>query len=82
MSDSTPSPESTTGAGAAQKRENQSIENFAASLSTAAIIFGIQIGAFLILSGNWKLHKGVGKKKVEGDQGDKAAARQSLFHKI
>ena len=70
-----PSPES---------RRNQSIENFAASLSTAAAIFGIQIVVFLILSGNWKLHKGVSKKKTEddADQADKAAARQSLFHKI
>ncbi|KAG9194215.1 hypothetical protein G6011_04250 [Alternaria panax] len=79
MSNSTPEPSSTN---TAQNRENQSIENFAASLSTAAIIFGIQIGAFLILSGNWKLHKGRAKKPVEGDQGDKAATRQSLFHKI
>ncbi|KAI4672886.1 uncharacterized protein J4E78_001389 [Alternaria triticimaculans] len=70
-----PSPES---------RRNQSIENFAASLSTAAAIFGIQIVVFLILSGNWKLHKGVTKKKTvdDADQADKAAARQSLFHKI
>jgi hypothetical protein len=66
-------------------RRNQSIENFAASLSTAAIVFGVQIGAFLILSGNWKLHKGRSKKtevEADPDQADKSAARQSLFHKI
>jgi hypothetical protein len=79
---STPDPTATSGAGSAARKQNQSIENFAASLSTAAIIFGIQIGVFLILSGNWKLHKGRAKKPVEGDQGDKAATRQSLFHKI
>jgi hypothetical protein len=61
-------------------RRNQSIENFAASLSTAAIVFGVQI-----LSGNWKLHKGRSKKtevEADPDQADKSAARQSLFHKI
>jgi hypothetical protein len=77
MSD--PSPTDTTGVG--QERQNQSIENFAASLSTAAIIFGVQIGIFLVLSGNWKLHKGR-TKKHDGDQAEKTAARQSLFHKI
>ena len=71
------SPTSTTGTGAAQKAENQSIENFAASLSTAAVIFGVQITIFLILSGNWKLHK-----SKKGAQTDASTARQSLFHKI
>jgi hypothetical protein len=68
-----PSPSSTTDP---RGRENQSIANFAASLSTAAIIFGVQIGFFLILSGNWKLHrseKGLNEKPTE---------RQSLFHRI
>ena len=63
--------------GTAHKDLNQSIENFAASLSTAAVIFGIQISFFLILSGNWKIHKT--KKSVAGD---KSTERQSLFHKI
>jgi hypothetical protein len=75
-----PSPTSTTGAGAAFRNENQSIENFAASLSTAAVIFGVQITIFLILSGNWKLHKR--SKKDTGDNIDKAVERQSLFYKI
>ena len=69
-------PTSTSGPGAAQKSENQSIENFAASLSTAAVIFGVQITIFLILSGNWKLHK---TKKSTSDKG---TDRQSLFHRI
>jgi hypothetical protein len=64
----------------ARSRENQSIENFAASLSTAAVIFGVQISIFLILSGNWKLHKR--STKNAGDNTDKAVERQSLFHKI
>ncbi|KAF1972562.1 DUF221-domain-containing protein [Bimuria novae-zelandiae CBS 107.79] len=61
--------------GVAQESQNQSIKTFAASLSTAAVIFGIQIAAFLILSGNWKIHRS--KETTE-----KSAARQSLFHKI
>ncbi|CBX98851.1 hypothetical protein IAQ61_007531 [Plenodomus lingam] len=78
----TAAPSSKPTAGAAQDRENQSIENFAASLSTAAIIFGVQITVFLILSGNWKLHKT--KKSAEKDilQNEKSAERQGLFHKI
>lgn len=64
-------------AGKAQNLENQSIEKFAASLSTAAVIFGIQIVAFLILSGNWKLKRS--KKDLESSQ---PTERQSLFHKI
>jgi hypothetical protein len=67
--------------GAALTRENQSIENFAASLSTAAVIFGAQITVFLILSGNWKFHQGL-KKKSGGENNDRAVERQSLFHKI
>ncbi|KAE8849247.1 hypothetical protein PTNB73_04998 [Pyrenophora teres f. teres] len=82
-STTTADPSSTTpakgGAGAALGNQNQSIENFAASLSTAAVIFGVQIAFFLILSGNWKLHK---TKPRHTDQDDKAVTRQSLFHKI
>ncbi|KAI1671503.1 integral membrane protein [Pyrenophora tritici-repentis] len=66
------------GAGAALENQNQSIENFAASLSTAAVIFGVQIAFFLILSGNWKLHK---TKPRHADQNDKAVTRQSLYYK-
>lgn len=62
-------------AGAAQLSQNQSIKTFAASISTAAVVFGVQILAFLILSGNWKIRKS--KPTTE-----KSAARQSLFHKI
>lgn len=72
---------STTGAGSAARKENQSIENFAASLSTAAVIFGVQIAAFLILSGNWKLHKTKSRKLAE-DQNKDGVSRQSLFYKI
>jgi hypothetical protein len=61
--------------GIAQGSQNQSIKTFAASLSTAAVVFGIQIFAFLILSGNWKIRRS--KETTE-----KSAARQSLFHKI
>jgi uncharacterized membrane protein len=68
--------------GAALTKANQSIENFAASLSTAAVIFGVQIAIFLILSGNWKLHKRAKKNVGEGETTDKAVERQSLFHKI
>jgi hypothetical protein len=68
-----PSPTSTT---AVTKTENQSIQNFVASLSAGAVVFGIQIVVFLILSGNWKLHRA----KASGSE--KAEVRQSLFHKI
>ncbi|KAF2005619.1 DUF221-domain-containing protein [Amniculicola lignicola CBS 123094] len=61
----------------AQSRSNQSFKNFAASLSTAAVIFGIQMLFFLILSGNWKLRRS--KKKVATE---KSTERQSLFQKI
>ncbi|KAF2865123.1 hypothetical protein BDV95DRAFT_531691 [Massariosphaeria phaeospora] len=66
---------STSNAGAAQKNQNQSIKTFAASLSAAAVIFGVQILVFLILSGNWKVRKA---QKT----GEKHTERQSLFHKI
>ncbi|KAH8722652.1 hypothetical protein GQ44DRAFT_828748 [Phaeosphaeriaceae sp. PMI808] len=59
----------------AHNKENQSIENFAASLSAGAVVFGVQMLIFLILSGNWKLHKMQAKN-------DKKAERQGLFHKI
>ncbi|KAH7068142.1 hypothetical protein BKA63DRAFT_451362 [Paraphoma chrysanthemicola] len=62
-------------AGAAQTKENQSIENFAASLATGAVVFGVQMVVFLILSGNWKIHKT--KATTE-----KSTERQGLFHKI
>lgn len=70
------SPTSTQGTGAALGRENQSIEKFAASLSTAAVVFGVQMGVFLILSGNWKLMRS--KKSVTEPQ----TQRQSLFQRI
>jgi calcium permeable stress-gated cation channel len=62
-------------AGIGQNNENQSIKTFAASLSTAAVVFGVQIVLFLLLSGNWKVRR---SKKSS----DKSTARQSLFHKI
>lgn len=70
-----PSPTSSSGTGSAQGRENQSIENFAASLAAGAVVFGVQMLVFLILSGNWKLHKT--KASTE-----KSTERQGLFHKI
>ncbi|OAL48901.1 DUF221-domain-containing protein [Pyrenochaeta sp. DS3sAY3a] len=73
---STPTPANNQGIG--RNAENQSIENFAASLSTAAVIFGVQISIFLILSGNWKLHK---TKKSAASESS-STERQSLFHKI
>ncbi|KAL1593378.1 hypothetical protein SLS60_010986 [Paraconiothyrium brasiliense] len=60
--------------GVAQNSTNQSIKTFAASLSTAAVVFGIQILAFLILSGNWKIRRST-------ETTEKAAARQSLYYK-
>ncbi|ORY13193.1 hypothetical protein BCR34DRAFT_600112 [Clohesyomyces aquaticus] len=69
-------PLSTGNEGAAQNRQNQSIENFAASLATAAVIFGVQILFFLLLSGNWKIRRS--KKAGQGTPTE----RQSLFHKI
>ncbi|KAF2621792.1 DUF221-domain-containing protein [Macroventuria anomochaeta] len=78
MSDtqSSASATATTGTGAALNRENQSIENFAASLSTAAVVFGVQMGVFLILSGNWKITR---SKKSATEQ---PTQRQSLFQRI
>jgi hypothetical protein len=64
------------GPGAAQERANQSIAKFAASLSTAAVIFGVQMGAFLILSGNWKV------RRSKASQNEKPTERQSLFRRI
>jgi hypothetical protein len=58
------------------ERTNQSIANFAASLSTAATIFGVQIAIFLVLSGNWKLRR---SKKGLTEQ---PSERQSLFQRI
>lgn len=78
---SAPAPTDTTGPNAAQRRENQSIENFAASLSTATVIFGAQIAIFLILSGNWKLHK-TKSQQLKEDQQNGGVSRQSLFYKI
>jgi hypothetical protein len=77
MADTQASPSATPSstAGSARKAEGQSIENFAASLSAGAVVFGIQMLVFLILSGNWKLHKFKGS-------GDKSTERQGLFHKI
>lgn len=66
----------TTRTGAAQDQENQSIEKFAASLSTAAVVFGVQMGIFLILSGNWKIMR---SKKSANEQ---PSQRQSLFQRI
>ncbi|KAF2748580.1 DUF221-domain-containing protein [Sporormia fimetaria CBS 119925] len=60
--------------GMALKTQNQSIKSFAASLSAASVVFGIQILAFLILSGNWKVRR---SKKH-----DKPTERQGLFHRI
>lgn len=73
---SSTSPTGTTGTGAAQNQENQSIEKFAASLSTAAVVFGVQMGIFLILSGNWKIMR---SKKSANEQ---PSQRQTLFQRI
>jgi hypothetical protein len=59
-----------------EDRANQSIANFAASLSTAATIFGVQIAIFLVLSGNWKLRRS--KKGLT----EKPSQRQTLFQRI
>jgi hypothetical protein len=76
MSSAAAAPSATsTGRVNAQDKENQSIQNFAASLSAGAVVFGIQMLVFLILSGNWKLHKT--KASTE-----KSTERQGLFHKI
>lgn len=75
QSSSTPTPTPGTGTGAALIREGQSIENFAASLSAGAVVFGVQMLVFLILSGNWKFHE----TKAANE---KSTQRQGLFHKI
>ncbi|KAH5451256.1 hypothetical protein HBI30_132720 [Parastagonospora nodorum] len=75
QSSATPSPTPGSGTGAAQIREGQSIENFAASLSAGAVVFGVQMLVFLILSGNWKFHE----TKAANE---KSTQRQGLFHKI
>ncbi|KAJ4341747.1 hypothetical protein N0V95_007139 [Ascochyta clinopodiicola] len=76
MSSTDPSASATSTNDAAQARQNQSIANFAASLSTAAVIFGVQMGVFLILSGNWKVTR---SKK---SQNEKPSDRQTLFQRI
>jgi len=48
----------------------------------AAVIFGAQISIFLILSGNWKLHKTKKRAEKHASQNEKSTERQSLFHKI
>lgn len=73
---SAPTNTATTGTGAALSKENQSIEKFAASLSTAAVVFGVQMGVFLILSGNWKILRS--KKSAT----ETPSQRQSLFQRI
>ncbi|OCK84370.1 DUF221-domain-containing protein [Lepidopterella palustris CBS 459.81] len=62
-------------AGSALRQSNMSLKNFWASLSTATVIFGIQIGVFLILSGNLKFR---GSAKA----GQPKTHSQSLFHRI
>ena len=73
---STSAASSATSTSGAYDRENQSIEKFAASLSTAAVVFGVQMGVFLILSGNWKLMRS--KKTALEPQ----TQRQTLFQRI
>ncbi|KAF2502267.1 DUF221-domain-containing protein [Lophium mytilinum] len=64
-----------TTTGSAHEQSNMSLKTFWASLASAAVVFGIQMGAFLILSGNWKFHEGL--------VGDRPETRnQSLFHRI
>jgi hypothetical protein len=69
-------PAAPTQTSAVEQLQNQSIKNFAASLATAAVIFGIQILVFLLLSGNWKVRR---SSKSTTEQ---PTERQSLFHKI
>jgi hypothetical protein len=77
MSSSSPSASAspTNGPGAALNSGNQSIKTFAASLSTAAVIFGVQIAAFLIFSGNWKIRR-------SRKSGEQQAERASFFQRI
>lgn len=52
------------------------LKNFWASLSTASVIFGIQIIAFLILSGNWRFRSSARRR-------DLAHSRpRNVFHRI
>jgi hypothetical protein len=71
-------PKSTPCPAPSQSRRRRRARTPAASLSAGAVVFGIQMLVFLILSGNWKLHK----TKRSGDDDDKKAERQGLFHKI
>ncbi|KAL5119661.1 hypothetical protein ACEQ8H_002507 [Pleosporales sp. CAS-2024a] len=73
--DSSPSATASSATGSAQIKSNQSIENFAASLSAGAVVFGAQMLAFLILSGNWKF-------RTTQTATEKSTQRQGLFHKI
>ena len=73
---STPTDRLSANQGAALKSQNQSIKTFAASLSTAAVIFGAQMLLFLILSGNWKF------RRSKNGEVDAPTQRQSLWRKI
>ncbi|KAF2817694.1 DUF221-domain-containing protein [Mytilinidion resinicola] len=64
-----------TSTGSAHNQSNMSLKTFWASLASAAVVFGIQMGAFLILSGNWKFHEGLVGERPE-------TRNQSLFHRI
>jgi hypothetical protein len=63
----------------AEKNQNQSIKTFAASLSTAAVVFGVQMSLFLIFSGNWKIKKST---KEAATSGKPETQQQSLWRKI
>jgi hypothetical protein len=65
--------------GAAQQSANQSIKTFAASLSTAAVVFGVQMMLFLIFSGNWKIKKST---KDAAKSGKPETQQESLWRKI
>jgi len=72
----TPTDRFSANQGTAQLSKNQSIKTFAASLSTAAVIFGVQLLLFLILSGNWKI------RRSNATETDTPTQRQSLWRKI
>ena len=72
-------PTASSSTGAAQRNMNQSIKTFAASLSTAAVVFGIQMSLFLIFSGNWKIRKST---KEAARSGKPESQQQSLWRKI
>jgi len=76
---SAPQPTSSSSSGAAQHNQNQSIKTFAASLSTAAVVFGVQMSLFLIFSGNWKIKKST---KEAAKSGKPETQQQSLWRKI